>query len=196
MFAQANPLAMIMVVAAWIGTQLGLVLHYRVLARQNAKAPAQRDPVSILFFVIQSASIFFAFSGPIIIETDRTSRQAQIEVGVVAGLVLAAMIIFISAIRTLGANFALVAQVRNDGQLVTSGPFALVRNPIYLAYLILLIATCLAYGHVRNLVYAVPVYLLGAALRILREERVLRAHFGAAYDDYARRIKRLIPFIW
>ncbi|MFO1186586.1 MAG: isoprenylcysteine carboxylmethyltransferase family protein [Alphaproteobacteria bacterium] len=97
---------------------------------------------------------------------------------------------------SLGLNFSAQAQVREEGHLVTSGPYAIVRNPIYLSYFLLLIASGLALGHLRQLAIGAAVYLAGAAPRILIEERVLREHFGAAYDDYAARVKRLIPFVW
>jgi protein-S-isoprenylcysteine O-methyltransferase Ste14 len=195
-FSQANPIAMGLVAAGWIATQLGLGWRYGTLRGARGAKPAGRDALSIFFFLIQSASVGLAFWGPIILRGEIAGRESQIEIASVAVLVLGALTLFFSALITLGANFALVAQVREEGRLITSGPYALVRNPIYLAYLILLAATCLGFGHARNLVYVIPVYLIGAALRILREERVLREHFGADYDTYAARVKRLIPFIW
>jgi protein-S-isoprenylcysteine O-methyltransferase Ste14 len=195
-FSQANPIAMGLVTAGWIATQVGLGWRYSTLRRARGTRPAGRDPLSFLFFLIQSASVGAAFWGPVLLRGEIAGGESQIEIISVAALIVAALLLFFSALFSLGTNFALQAQVRAEGRLVTSGPYALVRNPIYLAYFILLVATCLGFGHIRNLLYAVPVYLVGAALRILREERVLREHFGAAYDTYAACVKRLIPFIW
>ncbi len=54
----------------------------------------------------------------------------------------------------------------------------------------------LAVGHPFNLLLGVPIYIFGTALRIGPEERLLRERYGAQYDTYAARVKRLIPFVW
>jgi protein-S-isoprenylcysteine O-methyltransferase Ste14 len=195
-FSLANPIGMAIVVAGWVITQTALSIRYSTLPKAGASQPQNRDLLSILFFVVQSASVFAAFWGVIRFEDDAFGPTGQIEIAIVVALVLAGLGFFVSALVTLGRNFAAVAQVQSDGNLVTSGPYAIVRNPIYLGYFLLLLATPLAFGHLRNLWLAVPLYLLGAVPRILVEERVLRAHFGAAYDAYAARVKRLIPLVW
>ena len=196
LFSLANPIGMTIVVAGWVITQAALSIRYSTLPKGGASQLQNRDLLSILFFVVQSASVFAAFWGAIRFEDNALSETGQIEIAVVGALVLAGLGIFVSAIITLGQNFAAVAQVKSDGSLVTRGPYAIVRNPIYLGYFLLLVATPLAFGHVHNLWIAVPLYLLGAVPRILVEERVLRGHFGAAYDAYAARVKRLIPLVW
>jgi protein-S-isoprenylcysteine O-methyltransferase Ste14 len=56
-----------------------------------------------------------------------------------------------------------------------------------------LLALAVSFGHLRNLVVALPLFALGTALRVGEEERLLRARFGPAYDDYAARVKRFVP---
>src|SRR5262249_17906799 len=152
--------------------------------------------LSVIFFLVMSSSVVFAFWGPVQVNPHALDHDGLVQIGVVAALVIIGLAFFLSAIVMLGKNFALVAQVRDEGTLITSGPYALVRNPIYLGYYLLIIATPLAFGHLENLLTAVPIYFIGAGLRILGEEGVLRASYGAAYDAYAQRVKRLIPFIW
>ena len=196
LFSVANPVCMSIAVGGWIITQIALTMRYSTLAKGGTNQPQNRDLLSILFFVVQSASVFAAFWGSIRIEDNAFSETGQIEIVVVGALVLAGLGFFLSAIITLGQNFAAVAQVKSDGNLVTRGPYGIVRNPIYLGYFLILVATPLAFGHLQNLAIAVALYLLGAVPRILLEERVLRAHFGATYDSYAARVNRLIPFVW
>jgi protein-S-isoprenylcysteine O-methyltransferase Ste14 len=45
------------------------------------------------------------------------------------------------------------------------------------------------------LAVAMPLYVLGALIRVALEERILRCTFAAAYDDYAKRVKRFIPCV-
>jgi protein-S-isoprenylcysteine O-methyltransferase Ste14 len=42
----------------------------------------------------------------------------------------------------------------------------------------------------------VPLYALGTWMRVAHEERLLRTQFGAAYDEYAARVKRFVPGVF
>ena len=87
-------------------------------------------------------------------------------------------------------------QVTHDQILVTGGPYALIRHPGYLGLLLLTLGIALGYSGLIALI-AVPVLVLpGLAYRIHIEERLLRESFGEPYRKYARRTKRLVPFIW
>lgn len=80
-------------------------------------------------------------------------------------------------------------------ELVTSGPYAVVRHPMYLGVLVLFGFTPLALGSCWGMA-AMSLLPLLLAWRIRNEERVLREHLEG-YREYARRVKyRLIPGIW
>ena len=74
--------------------------------------------------------------------------------------------------------------------LVTHGPFAFSRNPIYLGNTLLLVGAGLAFG----IAWFLPLGLAAAAvvtqLAIVREEAHLNARFGAAWRDYRLRVNR------
>jgi protein-S-isoprenylcysteine O-methyltransferase Ste14 len=88
-----------------------------------------------------------------------------------------------------------VARTRSDHELVTWGPFAYVRHPIYSALFVWMIGMAVAFGHVWGLIAGVPLYWIGTLLRIREEERLLHARFGAGYEAYAKRVKRFLPGI-
>lgn len=98
-----------------------------------------------------------------------------------------------AAIRELGKQWSLTARLLQGHELVTSGPFARVRHPIYSALLGLLVATGLTWNSWPMTLAAVAVYVLGTHLRAGREERLLLSQFGERYRDYARRVPRLLP---
>jgi protein-S-isoprenylcysteine O-methyltransferase Ste14 len=90
-----------------------------------------------------------------------------------------------------------VVKIQEDrGQtVVTTGPYRLVRHPLYAVALIFIAGTSLLLGSWWGLV-AVPVLAALLALRIRIEEEALRAGLQG-YDDYARRVPyRLIPQVW
>lgn len=120
-------------------------------------------------------------------------QEAIAGAAAVAALMAAAVFLFASAAATMGANWSLVARTRADHRLVTEGVFARVRNPIYLAMALFLLALALGLGHEPNLVLAVPLFAAGTWIRVHQEEKLLRAQFGDAYDLYAGRVRRFVP---
>jgi protein-S-isoprenylcysteine O-methyltransferase Ste14 len=86
-------------------------------------------------------------------------------------------------------------QVGGDQRVITSGPYAVVRHPMYSGAVLLFLATPLALGSLWA--YVPAVLLCGAVVaRLLREERYLSSHLPG-YDNYRRSVKvRLLPGIW
>jgi protein-S-isoprenylcysteine O-methyltransferase Ste14 len=77
---------------------------------------------------------------------------------------------------------------------VRTGPYAVVRHPLYLAEEVALLGTLLQFYSFATLV----LLLAHGALQVCRifyEETLLR-HTFAAYEDYARSTSRLIPYVW
>lgn len=169
-----------------------LVARARV-ARVAAAPLSQSAPITRLWIVVQGFGIGLAGFGPIRIELDPTSPKAIVEAGVVALLMAGAVGLFNASSRAMGKNWAIVAQTRSDHVLVQDGPFAWMRNPIYVAMSLFMFAMAIAFGHTRNLIVAIPIFALGTWMRVVREEGLLKTQFGGAYDDYAARVKRFVP---
>ena len=99
------------------------------------------------------------------------------------------------SIRVLGEQWSLAARVVEGHKLVTHGPYSVVRNPIYTGMLGMLLATGLAVSHWIGLLIALAVFAIGTLIRVRSEERLLREMFGREFDDYARRVPAVIPFL-
>ena len=95
-------------------------------------------------------------------------------------------------IRTMGRHLVSPAEVRPDTELVTTGPFGLVRHPMYLSILLLWAGGALA---LLGWVLAIGFVLLVPAfyLRARTEEGLLTRHFGDTYTAYAARVPMLLP---
>jgi protein-S-isoprenylcysteine O-methyltransferase Ste14 len=86
-------------------------------------------------------------------------------------------------------------QKERNQKVITTGPYAIVRHPLYFGALFYVAATALVLGSYWGLIF-VPLTALGFALRIGIEEKALREGLEG-YDDYARRLPwRLIPYVW
>jgi protein-S-isoprenylcysteine O-methyltransferase Ste14 len=165
-------------------------------ARIATEPVSQRASITWLWILVQGLGIGMAGFGPVRVGLDPLSAKALVEAAIVLVLMLGAVWLFDASSRAMGKNWALVARTLNDHVLVQTGPFAIVRNPIYVALFGFMVAMAIAFGHTRNLLVAVPIYALGTWLRVAHEERLLRAQFGTAYEDYAARVKRFVPGVF
>lgn len=193
-----DPVALSGLIALAIGFCAFLWAFLAARARARVDHPdsgGKRDSLSVLWIGLQGVAIALTGFGRIDPRLDPWTVSAMLHAAVVLALMLAAVWLFDWSSRTMGRNWALVARTRGDASLVTSGPFAYVRNPIYVALGLFMVAMAIAYGHTASLVIAFPLYCLATWLRVSTEEKVLRAEFGKAYDDYAARVKRFVPGI-
>ena len=74
--------------------------------------------------------------------------------------------------------------------LVTSGPYALTRNPMYVSLALLTTAFALFLNTWWIVFLLIPVLLVVQRFVIVKEERYLRRRFGAEYEAYTRRVRR------
>ncbi|HEY5456871.1 MAG TPA: isoprenylcysteine carboxylmethyltransferase family protein [Acidothermaceae bacterium] len=113
-----------------------------------------------------------------------------------AGLVLfaAGLAFSIWARVHIGRNWGGPMTQRNDPELVTSGPYRLVRHPIYSGILVASIGTAVALSWMWLIVVALAgIYFIYSAVV---EERNLTARFPDTYPAYKRSSKMLVPFIF
>jgi protein-S-isoprenylcysteine O-methyltransferase Ste14 len=112
---------------------------------------------------------------------------------VAVALALASDLWCMRAIRVLGKQWTYEARVIKGHELITSGPYAVVRNPIYLGMFGLMVSTGLVFTTWWALVIALVIFLIGNQIRIRAEEQLLRETFGSQFDDYARRVPAFFP---
>ena len=113
-----------------------------------------------------------------------------------AALAVAGVAFAVWARVVLGHNWSgLVMAVREGHQLVQTGPYAVVRHPIYTGMLGAIVGAALTLGTLASWI-AVASGLFGILLRIDVEERLMASEFGAAHADYRAKTRKLIPFIW
>jgi protein-S-isoprenylcysteine O-methyltransferase Ste14 len=97
------------------------------------------------------------------------------------------------AIATLGRHYDLELEIHRDHELVRTGPYRFVRHPLYTGLGLHFAGACLATGNLLLIAGTLLVTYPALYLRARTEERLLRERFGAAYDEYARKVRMLVP---
>jgi protein-S-isoprenylcysteine O-methyltransferase Ste14 len=112
---------------------------------------------------------------------------------VITGQVIGLAVVLSGRAAFRGHQFRASAEP-GSGPLVRTGPYRYVRHPIYSGVLLFLWASIL--GHLSILNAALGLIALAVVMaRVSVEERFLRSHYPE-YEEYARKSKRLIPFVY
>lgn len=165
----------------------------RRTVREVAEEKSADRWVPILSGIIWLADIIVCVLDIVILQHGRYSLTYVGIAGV--ALFLAGLGLYGVARRTLGKLFSETARILPEHKLITSGPYSLIRHPIYLgeilfAFSIPMIANSL-YGFVIMLV-TIPILFH----RIKIEEEILVSRFGQEYLEYTHKTKKLIPYIY
>jgi len=142
-------------------------------------------PLHYLLVTIQFAGIiYFALSGKVYPQNNFVFVLETLSV------VLGIWAILAMKLHTL----TVLPSVKAGGQLCTSGPYRLIRHPMYTAVLLLLFALLLNnYSTTRLIVFLIV--LVDLIVKMNVEEKILTAHYEG-YKDYMIGTKRIIPFVY
>jgi protein-S-isoprenylcysteine O-methyltransferase Ste14 len=111
----------------------------------------------------------------------------------IGGVIGAASLAFYAWSRaTLGKEWSSPLQVREHHHLVTTGPYAWVRHPIYLSLIVFMTGIALIAAN-WFLVLFLIISIVDLGLRIPKEERMMIDEFGGEYEAYMQRTGRLLP---
>ncbi len=169
------------------------------LLKERLKGPLQKDqPLADKLVLIPILLLMFGGMGFMAADAARWHWSMMPRSIQWAGCaLLLAAILFMYWVMRANSFAAPVVKIQQDrGQaVVTTGPYAIVRHPLYFGALFYIAATSLVLGSWWGLT-TVPILALLLGMRIRIEETALRMGLEG-YDDYTRRVRwRLIPLIW
>jgi len=95
----------------------------------------------------------------------------------------------------LGDNWSQAVTVREGHELIQSGPYRLVRHPIYTGLLSAFAGSAIARGEWRGLL-ALGLIFVTLSNKLRLEEKWMREQFGDSYENYCRRVSALVPRIF
>jgi protein-S-isoprenylcysteine O-methyltransferase Ste14 len=169
------------------------------LLRERLKPPMQKDqPFADKLILVPILLLLLGGMGFMAADAARwrwSAMPSSVQ-WVGCGLLVAALLFIYWVMRT-NSFAAPVVKIQKDRRqaVITTGPYAIVRHPMYFGALFYIAGTSLVLGSWWGLA-AVPILALLFGIRIGIEEKTLRAGLEG-YDDYARRVRRrLLPLIW
>lgn len=112
-----------------------------------------------------------------------------------AAVAVAGLLFAIWARQHLGRNWSHAVTIKQDHELITSGPYALVRHPIYTGILAGFLGTVIALAQVRGVI-ALALVFLGFWAKFRMEEEWMHSQFGETYATYARQTAALVPYLF
>lgn len=154
-------------------------------------AASARHPALIL----HAGGLLFLWAGVALALVDgRVSRAVSLR-GAVGGFLLLCAVFLMTWSLAVLRSWRLLPVVDSGHQLCTTGPYGLVRHPMYLAIDLLGLGSAAWVGTLPVLL-AAGLLVLGGDLRARREEKVLIEVFGDRYRDYVRRVRRTVPLLY
>lgn len=99
------------------------------------------------------------------------------------------------SIAVLGRFFSPTIGVQEGQKVVDRGPYRLVRHPSYTGILLILVGVGLAFQSLAAILVILLIFSVAYGYRMNEEEKVLALELGDEYVKYAKRTKRLIPYL-
>jgi protein-S-isoprenylcysteine O-methyltransferase Ste14 len=171
---------------------------YWLIAAASAKRTRRRESLASRFFHL--APLFlgvFLLSSPRIASPYLTARYLPPNYAFFwFGFILVALgLAFAIAARVwLGGNWSGTVTLKENHELIRTGPYRFVRHPIYTGILLAILGTAIAQGEWRGLI-ALALIAAGFIRKIRVEECFLSQEFGGAYARYQREVPTLVPLI-
>ena len=103
------------------------------------------------------------------------------------------LILLIWVHKALGEHWSMMLKLGEEHSLVTNGPYARVRHPMYTFFYIMSISTALISANLLVSIAGIGFWSLLYFLRVGDEEAMLLDQFGETYEDYMKQTGRLVP---
>ncbi len=111
-----------------------------------------------------------------------------------AALTVAGLLFAVWAREHLGRNWSRSVTIKQGHELITTGPYGVVRHPIYTGILTGFLGMAIAISQVRGFIVFVLIFLV-FWLKLRMEEEWMRSQFGETYATYARQTAALVPYL-
>jgi len=175
---------------------LGIVLVRVLLMRRQGMEAMHFGKLDRSDFLIPPFALFYfytifaaAFDWPMVSRRQFFQSEALAWLGV--ALCLGGLLMLVWSLASFGESFRVGIDTERPDRLITSGIFALTRNPIYVGFWLVLLGQFLIFPNWIPLIYILAATWLFHR-QVLREEDFLKQHYGEAYTAYCSQVRRYL----
>jgi protein-S-isoprenylcysteine O-methyltransferase Ste14 len=143
-------------------------------------------PIALFYFYVLFAA---AFDWPNVTTRQFFHSEATAWAGVL--FCLAGLFFLSWSLNSFRQSFRIGIDTDHPDKLIVDGVFAFSRNPIYVAFVMVLIGEFLIFPNWISLIYLVAAAGL-MHRQVLREEEYLKGHYGEAYEQFCHRVRRYL----
>lgn len=191
----ANKISFAITIIMWIVFAIAFLL----LKRRQKQNEQKKNKLAMIGMMLEGVGFAFVFTVRREPFTNifQMNSSIQILLTIFSGiLAIASVWLGLSAVKTLGKQWNIKAQIIEGHELITTGPYKIVRHPIYSALFGLLIVTGYSITQLWAFIIAIVLYFIGTIFRTRVEEQLLIQHFGDQYEKYKKKVPAIIPFIF
>ncbi len=170
---------------AWLYPFVFRAPHFQKRSSVTASKP------SLVGILLEGLGAFTAF----VFRLPADSPPGDGRIAAAAVFAALAAILSWSSVRHLGRQFRIRAGLYEDHQLIRTGPYAVVRHPIYASLLAALLCTLLLLTPWEWFPLSLALYIIGTEVRVRTEERLLESRFPDEYQQYRRQVRAYLPFV-
>ena len=180
-------------------TMWSAIFIYWLISSFAVKKTIRRQPGSgrILYIICVLTAFTFLFGNYFSIDFLDKQVFPQTQIWRITGVIFCALGLAFSLTARiwLGENWSGRITVKENHELIQSGPYAVTRNPIYTGFLLAFIGCSMTLGQVKG--YIGIIFLIVCILiKTFQEEMFMQEVFGGKFTAYKSKVRRLIPFIY
>ena len=177
-------------VTVGLGTVLWALPFPLIRSKSKQQSAAKLDPRARWGVALQTLGYTVLWQGQFWL---KSLAAWQLELAILL-FAVAGLLSWTSALA-LGKEFRVDAALIQNHRLVRSGPYGIVRHPIYASMLSLLLATGILIAPWYLLVAGLALFLVGTEIRTHVEDKLLESRFGDEFREYRRAVKGLLPLV-
>jgi len=190
-----NKISFAITILSWIVFGFGFL----ILKRRQSQKKQKKNKLAMIGMLLEGAGFALVFSVRRDVLTDIFPMNTFLKIilTILTGsLAIASVWLALSAVKTLGKQWDIKAQIIEGHELITTGPYNIVRHPIYTGMFGLLIISGYSFTKLWAFLLSIVLYFIGTVFRTKVEEELLVEHFGDEYENYMKKVPAMIPFLF
>ena len=175
-----------------------MILVKAIILHQNgikALSFGKLDKTALVLIFIISCFIYAALAGALGLPFPSIAGKPFWNIIILNKLAILIRIVsliwFGITLIVFGNSFRIGIDEKTNDKLITTGTFAISRNPIFLAFIAFFLGIFLTYSNIITLTFLILLVII-THCQILKEETFLKNHYGKEYADYCAKVRRYI----